>query len=150
MRSGRLTCTCHLVIFEKIGSCSVSWNPPRPTDIVPTAGVTTTIGVCAQYAAATAVTKFEMPGPFCATIAVGRPLVRDRQESDSRSREEIERVHERGADDARHQRNAFRAQRFDERLAGRHPRERPRVVGSFDLGWTCFQHVPLTSRKYGA
>ena len=33
--------------------------------IVPVSGVTITTGLCAQYAAAIAVTQLLMPGPFC-------------------------------------------------------------------------------------
>ena len=38
----------YLVILEKIGSCSVSWKPPRPMVPEPVSGVTTTTGECAQ------------------------------------------------------------------------------------------------------
>jgi hypothetical protein len=48
MRFGLLTCPWYLVIFEKIGSCSVSWNPPSPIDIEPVSGVMNTTGECAQ------------------------------------------------------------------------------------------------------
>ena len=66
MRFGLFTCPWNLVIFEKIGSCSVSWKPPRPIVAEPVSGVMNTTGEWAQYAAAIAVTKFVMPGPFCA------------------------------------------------------------------------------------
>ena len=66
IRALLFTCAWYLVIFEKIGSCSVSWKPPRPSDMLPVSGVTTTTGEWAQYAAATAVTKLVIPGPFCA------------------------------------------------------------------------------------
>ena len=52
------------MILEKIGSWSVSWKPPRPTPIEPVSGVIAITGECAQYAAAMAVTKLVMPGPF--------------------------------------------------------------------------------------
>ena len=48
MRSGRFTWTCHLVILEKIGICSVSWKPPWPIVEVPLSGVIITTGECAQ------------------------------------------------------------------------------------------------------
>ncbi len=64
------------MIFEKIGSCSVSWKPPVPIPIVPASGVMHTTGECAQYAAAIAVTKFVIPGPFCATQTPWRPVTR--------------------------------------------------------------------------
>ena len=64
MRFGFMTWPWYLVIFEKIGSCSVSWKPPRPSVIEPVSGVITTTGECAQYAAATPVTKLVTPGPF--------------------------------------------------------------------------------------
>ena len=66
MRALLFTCAWYLVILEKIGSCSVSWKPPSPSVTEPVSGVTTTTGECAQNAAATDVTKFVMPGPFCA------------------------------------------------------------------------------------
>ena len=46
------TCAWYLVVSEKIGSCSVSWKPPRPMVPLPVSGVTTTTGECAQNAAA--------------------------------------------------------------------------------------------------
>jgi hypothetical protein len=66
-----------LVIFEKIGSCSVSWKPPRPNVPLPVSGVITTTGECAQNAAAVEVTKFVMPGPFCAMQTPCRPDTRE-------------------------------------------------------------------------
>ena len=66
IRALLLTCAWYLVIFEKIGNCSVSWKPPRPSVIEPVSGVMTTTGECAQNAAAVDVTKLVMPGPFCA------------------------------------------------------------------------------------
>ena len=39
MRALLLTCAWYLVIFEKIGSCSVSWKPPRPSVALPVSGV---------------------------------------------------------------------------------------------------------------
>src|SRR5918994_1476358 len=39
MRSGEFTCTCHFVILEKMGICSVSWKPPRPMVMLPDSGV---------------------------------------------------------------------------------------------------------------
>ena len=48
MRRGLLTCPWYLVIFEKIGSCSVSWKPPSPMVIEPVSGVMKTTGECAQ------------------------------------------------------------------------------------------------------
>ncbi len=48
MRFGLLTWPWYLVIFEKIGSWSVSWKPPRPIDRLPVSGVMTTTGLCAQ------------------------------------------------------------------------------------------------------
>ena len=76
MRFGLLTCPWYLVIFEKIGSCSVSWKPPRPIVIEPVSGVMNTTGECAQYAAAIAVTKLVTPGPFCAMQTPCRPEAR--------------------------------------------------------------------------
>ena len=35
MRVLLFTCAWYLVILEKIGNCSVSWNPPRPIDTDP-------------------------------------------------------------------------------------------------------------------
>ena len=48
MRSGRLTWAWNLVILEKIGIWSVSWNPPRPMPALPVSGVMATTGECAQ------------------------------------------------------------------------------------------------------
>ena len=48
MRAGLLMCAWNLVIFEKIGSCSVSWKPPRPMVSEPVSGVIATTGECAQ------------------------------------------------------------------------------------------------------
>ena len=64
MRSYLLTSTWYFVIFAKIGIWSVSWNPPRPSPMEPACGVMATTGECAQKAAAMAVTKLVMPGPF--------------------------------------------------------------------------------------
>ena len=44
--------------------------------IVPASGVTTTTGLWAQNAAATAVTQLEMPGPFWPITTPWRPLTR--------------------------------------------------------------------------
>ena len=77
MRARLFTCTCHLVILEKIGICSVSWKPPSPIVRLPVSGVMTTTGECAQYAAAIAVTKLVMPGPFCAMHTPCRPDTRE-------------------------------------------------------------------------
>ena len=77
MRLGALTCTCHLVILEKIGICSVSWNPPSPIVRLPDSGVMHTTGECAQYAAAIAVTKLVMPGPFCPMHTPCLPVTRE-------------------------------------------------------------------------
>jgi len=41
---GWLTCPWYLVIFEKIGSCSVSWKPPSPIVREPVSGVMNTTG----------------------------------------------------------------------------------------------------------
>lgn len=49
------------MIVSNIGSWSASWNPPRPLVSVPASGVIATTGECAQYAAATPVTKFVTP-----------------------------------------------------------------------------------------
>ena len=76
MRFGLFTWPWYLVIFEKIGSCSVSWNPPSPIVVEPVSGVMNTTGECAQYAAAIAVTKLVMPGPFCAMQTPCRPEAR--------------------------------------------------------------------------
>ena len=76
MRARLFTCAWYFVIFEKIGSCSVSWKPPRPSVMLPVSGVTTTTGECAQNAAAVDVTKFVMPGPFCAMQTPCRPDTR--------------------------------------------------------------------------
>ena len=38
----------YFVIFEKIGNCSVSWNPPSPRVPDPVSGVMHTTGDCAQ------------------------------------------------------------------------------------------------------
>ena len=65
------------MILEKIGSCSVSWNPPSPNVPEPVSGVMHTTGECAQYAAATDVTKLVMPGPFCAMHTPCRPETRE-------------------------------------------------------------------------
>ncbi len=48
MRFGLLTCPWYLVIFEKIGSCSVSWKPPSPIVMEPVSGVMNTTGEWAQ------------------------------------------------------------------------------------------------------
>ena len=76
MRALLLTCAWYFVIFEKIGSCSVSWKPPRPSVALPVSGVITTTGECAQNAAAVDVTKFVIPGPFCAMHTPWRPETR--------------------------------------------------------------------------
>ncbi len=72
-----LTCAWYLVTREKIGSCSVSWKPPRPMVALPVSGVMTTTGECAQNAAAVEVTKLVMPGPFCAMHTPCRPDTRE-------------------------------------------------------------------------
>ena len=77
IRALLFTCAWYFVIFEKIGSCSVSWKPPRPSVDEPVSGVIITTGVCAQYAAAIDVTKFVMPGPFCAMHTPWRPETRE-------------------------------------------------------------------------
>ncbi len=46
--------------------------------MVPVSGVIATTGLCAQYAAATAVTKLVMPGPFCAMHTPCRPVTREK------------------------------------------------------------------------
>ena len=76
MRALLLTCTWYLVIFEKIGICSVSWKPPSPSVPLPVSGVTTMTGECAQNAAAVDVTKLVTPGPFCAMHTAGCPETR--------------------------------------------------------------------------
>ena len=48
IRSGRLMWVWNLVIFEKIGICSVSWKPPMPIVALPVSGVMQTTGECAQ------------------------------------------------------------------------------------------------------
>ena len=48
MRGCLETWAWYLVILEKIGSCSVSWKPPRPMVAVPVSGVITTTGEWAQ------------------------------------------------------------------------------------------------------
>ena len=48
IRSGRLMWAWNLVIFEKIGICSVSWKPPMPIVALPVSGVMQTTGECAQ------------------------------------------------------------------------------------------------------
>ncbi len=48
MRPGPLTWAWYLVILEKIGSCSVSWKPPRPMVFEPVSGVMATTGEWAQ------------------------------------------------------------------------------------------------------
>ena len=76
MRALLLTWPWYFVIREKIGSCSVSWKPPRPSVALPVSGVTTTTGEWAQNAAAVEVTKLVIPGPFCAMHTEGRPETR--------------------------------------------------------------------------
>ena len=44
---------------------------------LPVSGVMTTTGECAQNAAAVDVTKFVMPGPFCAMQTPWRPDTRE-------------------------------------------------------------------------
>jgi len=65
IRARLLTCAWNFVIFEKTGSCS-SPGSRRADRGAAVSGVTTTTGECAQNAAAVDVTKFVMPGPFCA------------------------------------------------------------------------------------
>ena len=76
IRFGLATWPWYRVIFEKIGSCSVSWKPPSPIVSEPVSGVMNTTGEWAQYAAAIAVTKLVMPGPFCAMQTPWRPEAR--------------------------------------------------------------------------
>ena len=64
IRDGLLTWPWYFVIVSNIGSWSASWNPPRPLVRVPASGVIATTGECAQYAAATPVTKFVIPKRF--------------------------------------------------------------------------------------
>ena len=44
MRFGLETWPWYFVIFEKIGSCSVSWKPPSPIVVEPVSGVMNTTG----------------------------------------------------------------------------------------------------------
>ena len=44
---------------------------------LPDSGVIATTGECAQYAAAIAVTKLVMPGPFCAMHTPCLPVTRE-------------------------------------------------------------------------
>ncbi len=76
IRAGLLTCAWYLVNSWNIGSWWASWKPPSPMPIVPASGVTSTTGLCAQNAAAIAVTQLLMPGPFCPTTTPWRPLAR--------------------------------------------------------------------------
>ena len=76
MRAGWASVSWWQVISSKYGSWRVSWNPPRPCVFAPVSGVTTIIGVWFQYAAATAVTKLVMPGPFCAMHTATSPFAR--------------------------------------------------------------------------
>ena len=51
-------------------------KPPKPIVREPVSGVMNTTGECAQNAAATPVTKFVTPGPFCAMHTPWRPEAR--------------------------------------------------------------------------
>ncbi len=66
----------YLVNSSNMGSWLASWKPPRPMPMVPVSGVTITTGLCAQKAAAMAVTQLEMPGPFWPMTTPWRPLTR--------------------------------------------------------------------------
>ena len=48
MRARLFTWPWYLVIFEKIGSWSVSWKPPSPSPMLPVSGVIAITGECAQ------------------------------------------------------------------------------------------------------
>ena len=74
IRSGLGTWTWYFVMLLKIGSWSTSWKPSSPRPLLIADGVMTTIGECAWYAHATAVTMFVMPGPFCPAQTPGVPL----------------------------------------------------------------------------
>ena len=76
MRRSLLTWPWYLVNSSNIGSWLASWKPPSPMPIVPASGVTTTTGLWAQKAAATAVTQLEMPGPFWPITTPWRPDTR--------------------------------------------------------------------------
>ncbi len=76
IRLGLLTCAWYLVNSWNIGSWLASWKPPRPMPMVPDSGVTMTTGLCAQNAAAIAVTQLLMPGPFCPITTPCWPLTR--------------------------------------------------------------------------
>ena len=56
--------------------CSTSWKPPWPIVLLAACGVTNNNGVWFQYAVFTAVTKFVIPGPFCAIIMDISPVAR--------------------------------------------------------------------------
>src|SRR5947207_8441055 len=94
MRALLFTCAWYLVILLKIGSCSVSWKPPRPSVIDPVSGVMQTTGECAQYAAATDVTKLVMPGPFCEMRSPGRPGKRCNTDAQAQQSVPMDRQHE--------------------------------------------------------
>ena len=143
IRARLLTCAWNFVIFEKIGSCSVSWKPPRPERraagfrrddddrrVRPERGRRRRDEV---GDARPVLRDAHAVAAGHARVAVGHVpaalLVRDRDEADAGEREEVERVHVRRPDDAEHVLDAVRDERLDERLrtasssAGRSPRD---------------------------
>ena len=75
-RDGSLTSSWKATISLKRAICSTSWKPPCPMVLFAAWGVTSNRGVWFQYAVLTGVTKFVMPGPFCAIIILILPLAR--------------------------------------------------------------------------
>ena len=60
---------------------SHSWKPSHPTEMVPALGDSTTMGVWAMLAVATAVTKFVTPGPFWPMTTPALPVRRQKASS---------------------------------------------------------------------
>jgi hypothetical protein len=101
MRSGEFTCTCHLVIFEKIGHGGHEIGDAGPV-----------LGDADRRAAGDA------------RVAVGHVrrvlLVGHAHQPDAGAGKEVERVHVGRADDSEHVLHLVRHERFDERLRRRH------------------------------
>ena len=135
IRARLLTCAWNFVIFEKIGSCSVSWKPPRPIVALPVSGVIDDDRRMRPERRGGRRDEVRDAGPVLrdahavapghARVAVGHVaralLVRDRDEADAGERKEVERVHVRRADDAEHVLHA---------VARRASRRTPRTASS--------------------
>ncbi len=118
------------MIFEKIGSCSVSWKPPRPIVIEPVSGVIIDDRRMRPVGrrdsgykigdARTVLADADAMATRHARVAVGHVhralLVRDWNEANPGGREDIECIHVRGTDDAEDIGHTLRHHGFDERL----------------------------------